>query len=270
MFCECWEKREREQKEHSWSVESLLHAEGTYAPKSDSPPPRQSQNWESPYLFSSHEINNNILLWTQTLSVSLCLSVFLPAQISVFFSPPPASPAPLHRCLDSYLYLSCSLHLPVSSYSHSQRLAASFSPPWIVISTPPLLRLPLWLTRVAQRPHTYRNLCFSGIRKTEKNWICIKSQCKIYVRDLKKHLYFFLLFCANIAFKLTDFISIFISDASPDLNNQPCPNRFIRLYCFWTRRTIQSRDSNGACLPVCPVCHLNKNSRGFYSLLSDE
>lgn len=52
----------REQREHSWSVESLLHAEGTYAPKSDSPPLRQSQNWESPYLFSSHEINNNILL----------------------------------------------------------------------------------------------------------------------------------------------------------------------------------------------------------------
>lgn len=62
MFCERRERREREQKEHSWSVESLLHAEGTYAPKSDSPPPRQSQNWESPYLFSSHEINNNILL----------------------------------------------------------------------------------------------------------------------------------------------------------------------------------------------------------------
>lgn len=114
----------REQREHSWSVESLLHAEGTYAPKSDSPPLRQSQNWESPYLFSSHEINNNILLWTKTLSVSLCLLVFFLLRSP--FPPPPASLAFLFRCLDSYLYLCCSLHLPVCSYSHSQRLAVSF------------------------------------------------------------------------------------------------------------------------------------------------
>lgn len=111
----------REQREHSWSVESLLHAGGTYAPKSDSPPLRQSQNWESPYLFSSHEINNNILLWTKTLSVSLCLLVF--SLLRSPFPPPPASPAFLFHCLDSYLYLCCSLRLPVCSYSHSQRLA---------------------------------------------------------------------------------------------------------------------------------------------------
>lgn len=52
----------REQSERNWSFESLLHAEGRYAPKSDSTPLRQSQNWESPYLFSSHQINNNVLL----------------------------------------------------------------------------------------------------------------------------------------------------------------------------------------------------------------
>lgn len=44
----------------AWRV--VLHAEGTYAVKSDSAPQRQSQNREPPYLFSSHEINNNILL----------------------------------------------------------------------------------------------------------------------------------------------------------------------------------------------------------------
>lgn len=45
----------------AWRV-LLLHAEGTYALESDSAPPRQSQNREPPYLFSSHQINNNILL----------------------------------------------------------------------------------------------------------------------------------------------------------------------------------------------------------------
>lgn len=44
----------------AWRV--VLHAEGTYALGSDSAPPRQSQNREPPYLFSSHQINNNILL----------------------------------------------------------------------------------------------------------------------------------------------------------------------------------------------------------------
>lgn len=55
-----WKKRGKclgnlpgEQREHSWNVESLLHAGGSYAPKSENPPLRQSQNWESPYLFSS-------------------------------------------------------------------------------------------------------------------------------------------------------------------------------------------------------------------------
>lgn len=103
---------------------SLLQAEGRYAPKSDRIPLRQSQNWESPYLFINHEINNNILLWTKTLSVSPCLPVFF-----LLRSPAPSPPVPLafvFRCLDSYLNLCCSLHLPVCSYSHSQRLAVSF------------------------------------------------------------------------------------------------------------------------------------------------
>lgn len=88
-FGECLANMLREHREHSWSVESLLHAEGRYAPKSDSTPLRQSQNWESPYLFSSHKINNNILLWTKTLSVSLCLLVSFLLRSS--FSPPPPS-----------------------------------------------------------------------------------------------------------------------------------------------------------------------------------
>lgn len=79
----------RVQKDLSWSVVSLLHAEGRYAPKSDSTPQRQSQNQESTYLFSSHQINNNILLWTKTLSVSLCLLVSFLLRSP--FPPPPPS-----------------------------------------------------------------------------------------------------------------------------------------------------------------------------------
>lgn len=63
------------QRESAAGTLSLLHTEGRCAPKSDSTPLRQSQNWESRYLFSSHWINNNIVLWTKTLSVSLCLLV---------------------------------------------------------------------------------------------------------------------------------------------------------------------------------------------------
>lgn len=113
------------QRESAAGTLSLLHTEGRCAPKSDSTPLRQSQNWESRYLFSSHWINNNIVLWTKTLSVSLCLLVSfllrshfprLPLSLALSLSEP-----------DSYLYLCCSLHLPVCSYSHSQRLAVSSS-----------------------------------------------------------------------------------------------------------------------------------------------
>lgn len=88
-FGECLANMLRVQKERSWSVESLLHAEGRYMPKSDSTPLRQSQNRESTYLFSSHQINNNILLWTKTLSVSLCLLVSFLLRSP--FPPPPPS-----------------------------------------------------------------------------------------------------------------------------------------------------------------------------------
>lgn len=93
----------KEQREHSWSAESLLHAGGRYAPKSDSPPLRQSQNCDSPYLFSSHEINNNILLWTKILSVSLRLLLFF-----LLRSPPPPPPRITH------LFLSLPWHFFVS------------------------------------------------------------------------------------------------------------------------------------------------------------
>lgn len=127
-FGECLEnmfRARRERESASVSVWSLLHAGGIYAPKSDSTPLSQSQILESPYLFSSHWINNNIQLWTKTLCVSPSVSR------SPSCSDLSPSPRRLHcsLCLflhfDSYLYLCFSPCLPVCNYSHSQRLAVS-------------------------------------------------------------------------------------------------------------------------------------------------
>lgn len=133
-------------REHSWSVESLLHAVGRYAPKSDSTPQRQSQNWESPYLFSSHQINNNILLWTKTLSVSLCLLVSFLLRSP--FPPPPPSFA---LCLSAPWQLFVSLLLSTSTCLQlltQPEASCCFPPLWIVISPPLAVLLPFWLTCV--------------------------------------------------------------------------------------------------------------------------
>lgn len=141
-FGKCLANMLGEQRERSWGVESLLHAEGRCAPKSDSPPLRQSQNWESPYLLSSHEINNNILLWTKTLSVSLCLLVFFLLR----------SPFPLTACIARFslslpwqLFVSLLLSTSTCLQLLTQPEASCFSPLWIVISPPHSLLLPFWL-----------------------------------------------------------------------------------------------------------------------------
>lgn len=146
MFGECLGNMLREQREHSWSVESLLHAEGRYAPKSDSPPLRQSQNWESPYLFSSQQINNNILLWTKTLSVTLCLLVSFLLR-SPFPPPPPSLALSLSAPWQLFvsLLLSMSTCLPLLTQPEA---SCFFSLLWIVISPPHPVLLPFWLTCV--------------------------------------------------------------------------------------------------------------------------
>lgn len=86
-------------------------------PKSDSIPLRRSQKWESPYLFCSHQINNNILLCAKILSLPLPLGLYA-AQI--FFSHPAIIAYFPFHCLDSYLYICCSVCLPVCRCSHTQ------------------------------------------------------------------------------------------------------------------------------------------------------
>lgn len=131
---ECLGNMLRERRDRSWSVESLLHAAGRYAPKSDSTPLRQSQSWESPYLFSSHQINNNILLWTKTLSVSLCLSVSSLLRSPV---PPPHPSLALSLSAPWQLFVSLLLSMSTCLQLLTQLEASSFFLLlWIVISPP--------------------------------------------------------------------------------------------------------------------------------------
>lgn len=152
-FGECLANMLREQREHSWSFESLLHAVGRYAPKSDSTPLRQSQNWESPYLFSSHQINNNIRLWTKTLSVSLCLLVSFPAS-DLPLPPPPPSLA-LSLSVPWQLFVSLLLSSSTCLQLLTQPEASSFFPPlWIIISPPRSVVAAFFrLTCVVWKPH---------------------------------------------------------------------------------------------------------------------
>lgn len=137
-------------REHSWSVESLQHAGGRCAPKSDSTLLRQSQNWESPYLFSIHQINNNIRLWTKTLSVSLCLLVSFSAQISRF----PPLPPQLALCLSAPWQLFVSLLSSASTCLQlvTQPEASCFClSPRVVIAPPPSLSWCLSDSRISCR-----------------------------------------------------------------------------------------------------------------------